>query len=143
MAKSVKSKTANQYEIQEDWHQFSWEGGSLAFRKINLTFDLKEKIISGGYSDPNIFWADASKLKYPLLLRKWQRGDEFHPLGMKGRKKLSDLFTDLKLSASAKENVWLLLSGERILWVIGIRPEHAFRITDDTSVCMEIVYEKE
>lgn len=143
MAKSVKSKTANQYEIQEDWHQFSWEGGSLAFRKINLTFDLKEKIISGGYSDPHIFWADASKLKYPLLLRKWQRGDEFHPLGMKGRKKLSDLFTDLKLSASAKENVWLLLSGERILWVIGIRPEHAFRITDDTSVCMEIVYEKE
>lgn len=143
MAKSAKAKTANQYEIQEDWHQFSWEAGSLAFRKIHLTYDLKEKIISGGYTDPNVIWIDASKLKYPLTLRKWQKGDEFHPLGMKGRKKLSDLFTDLKMSAAAKENTWLLVSGDRIVWVIGNRQEHAFRITDDTSVCIEIVYEKE
>ncbi len=143
MAKSAKAKTANQYEIQEDWHQFSWEAGSLAFRKIHLTYDLKEKIMTGGYTDPNVIWIDSSRLKYPLILRKWQKGDEFHPLGMKGRKKLSDLFTDLKLSAAAKENVWLLVSGDRIVWVIGIRQEHAFRITEDTFACIEIVFEKE
>lgn len=143
MAKSAKSKTSNQYEIQEDWHQFSWEAGSLTFRKIHLTFDLKDKIMSGGYTDPNVIWVDSSKLKYPLTLRKWQKGDEFHPLGMKGRKKLSDLFTDLKLSAAAKENTWLLVSDDRIVWVIGIRQEHKFRITDETSACIEIVFEKE
>lgn len=143
MAKSAKTKTANQYEIQEDWHQFSWEAGSLAFRKIHLTYDLKEKIMEGGFTDPNVIWIDSSKLKYPIILRKWQKGDEFHPLGMKGRKKLSDLFTDLKLSAAAKENVWLLVSNDRIVWVIGIRQEHTFRITDDTSACFEIVFDKE
>jgi tRNA(Ile)-lysidine synthase len=143
MAKSAKAKASNHYEIKEDWHQFNWEAGSLAFRKIHLTFDLKEKIMSGGYTDPNVIWVDSSRLKYPLTLRKWQKGDEFHPLGMKGRKKLSDLFTDLKLSAAAKENAWLLVSGDRIMWVIGIRQEHSFRITPDTSACIEIVFEKE
>jgi tRNA(Ile)-lysidine synthase len=141
MVKPIKTKTDHQYQIEPDWHHFSWEGGSLTFRKIHLTYDLKEKIMAGEYKDPNIMWADASRIKYPLVLRKWRRGDEFHPLGMKGRKKLSDFFTDLKLSASAREKTWLLLSDDRILWVIGYRPEHAFRITEQSTICMEIIFD--
>ncbi len=47
--------------------------------------------------------ADASVLKFPFLLRRWMPGDWMRPLGLKGRKKLSDIFTDLKISREDKD----------------------------------------
>ena len=47
--------------------------------------------------------ADADKLPLPLKVRAWQPGDWMVPLGMKGRKKLSDLFVDLKWNLLQKQ----------------------------------------
>lgn len=133
---------ANDYKIPEGHHFFLWEAGSLSIRKITLTHDFKEKIMSGELGDKNIAWIDASKLKFPLELRHWKKGDIFHPLGMKGNKKLSDFFTDLKFSALEKENTWLLCSGGKIAWIIGHRTDHKFKISHDTGMCYEIVFDK-
>jgi tRNA(Ile)-lysidine synthase len=75
---------------------------------------------------------DFDKLSFPLKVRKWQQGDVFQPLGMKGKKKLSDFFIDRKLSIAEKENTWLLLSEEKIVWVIGQRIDDRFKVTDKT-----------
>jgi len=76
---------------------------------------------------------DLDKLVFPLKLRKWEKGDWFMPLGLKGRKKLSDFFINQKLSLADKEKTWLLLSGEDIVWVIGKRIDNRFRITPKTK----------
>lgn len=81
---------------------------------------------------------DLRKLEFPLILRKWQHGDLFHPFGMKGKKRLSDYFTDLKFSTRQKEDTWLLCSGEKIVWVIGWRIDHRFRITSATNEILQI-----
>lgn len=52
---------------------------------------------------------DADKASFPLLVRRWQDGDWMRPLGCRGRKKMSDLFTDLKFSAPEKRSALLLL----------------------------------
>ena len=57
---------------------------------------------------------DKEKLKYPLILRKYRKGDYFYPAGMKGKKKLSKYFKDEKYSLVDKEKQWLLCSGEKI-----------------------------
>jgi len=76
---------------------------------------------------------DHAKLIFPLKLRKWEKGDWFVPLGLKGKKKLSDFFVDQKISLADKEKVWLLLSGDDIVWVIGKRIDNRYRITSKTQ----------
>ena len=51
---------------------------------------------------------DADALPFPLKLRRWTSGDWMRPLGLRGRKKLSDLFVDLKWSLPEKEQAVVL-----------------------------------
>jgi tRNA(Ile)-lysidine synthase len=81
---------------------------------------------------------DADKLAFPLKLRKWEKGDWFMPLGLKGKKKLSDFFVDQKFSLAEKEKTWLLVSGNDIVWVIGKRIDNRFRITAKTKTAFVI-----
>ena len=81
----------------------------------------------------NVACLDAAKLQYPLILRRWQQGDWFIPFGMKGRKKLSDFFVDKKFSTNEKEQLWLLTSGDDIVWVVGHRVDARYAVTDKTQ----------
>jgi tRNA(Ile)-lysidine synthase len=76
---------------------------------------------------------DLDTLSFPLTIRKWKKGDAFQPIGMKGKKKLSDFFTDRKLSIAQKEDTWLLMSGKEVAWVIGLRIDDRFKITGKTK----------
>lgn len=66
-----------------------------------------------------------------LLVRRWREGDRFHPFGMKGSKLVSDLFTDLKLGEREKRSAWILEAGGKIVWVVGYRAAHLYRVTPD------------
>jgi tRNA(Ile)-lysidine synthase len=68
-----------------------------------------------------------------FVLRHWRQGDRFRPFGMKGSKLVSDLFVDLKLSASQKSAAWLLEADGKILWVLGYRAAHEFVVTPGTT----------
>ncbi len=81
---------------------------------------------------------DASKLTFPLKLRKWQRGDVFRPLGMKGTKKLSDYFVDSKMSLTQKENAWVLESNGKIAWVVGLRLDERVKVEPSTKEIYEV-----
>ena len=86
----------------------------------------------------NILYLDEEKIKYPLELRRWRAGDWFIPFGMKGRKKLSDYFTDHKFTLKDKAEAWILTSGEDIVWLVGERNDDRFKITDRTKKIVAI-----
>jgi len=76
---------------------------------------------------------DYDKLTFPLHFRHWKKGDYFIPFGSKGKKKISDFFVDQKLSIDEKERLYLLLSGEDIIWVTGMRSDNRYRLTKSTN----------
>ena len=84
---------------------------------------------------------DFDKLQFPLILKKWDQGEYFQPLGMEGFKKLSDFFIDEKLSLPEKENTWILYSGTKIVWIIGKRIDNRFKITENTSKILRISFQ--
>jgi len=82
----------------------------------------------------NIASFDYNKINFPLKLRRWENGDKFKPFGMNNFKKLSDFFTDNKLSIIDKENVWLLTDCENnIIWIVNYRTDNRYKISETTE----------
>jgi tRNA(Ile)-lysidine synthase len=83
---------------------------------------------------------DFDKLTFPLTLRTWRRGDRFVPYGMKGRKKLSDYFSDHKFDRNRKEQTWLLCSGLDIIWIVGERPDDRYKVNKITKSIFTVYF---
>lgn len=78
--------------------------------------------------DPNRAYLDRDKISGALMVRSRRRGDSFTPLGMKGTKKLQDIFVDEKIDPERRDMVPVIDDGKKIVWVAG------FRIADDVKI---------
>ncbi len=86
-----------------------------------------------------ILLLDAGKLPLPLIVRPWRAGDWLVPLGMRGRKKLSDLFVDLKYSILDKQRARVIDWQEsRIAALLGERGDDALKVTSETRTVYRI-----
>lgn len=84
-------------------------------------------------NDPSINCLNYDLLAFPLVLRKWKRGDYFYPLGMKKKKKVSDYLIDSKIPLAGKEKIWILQSGDNIACIMGERIDDRFKVTSGTK----------
>lgn len=78
-------------------------------------------------------YVDISLVRWPLIIRRWREGDRFTPLGMKGRKKVSDFLVDAKMSKLAKEHQLVIESAGEIIALVGQRLDSKFKVTSSTK----------
>ncbi|WP_158727969.1 MULTISPECIES: tRNA lysidine(34) synthetase TilS [unclassified Flavobacterium] len=150
-SQSGKFVLAPQYRLLKD-------RDSLILSPINFVNTNEEYFISENQREVNIplnltfckvadisivtntsIFVDADLLHYPLRLQKWSEGAVFHPFGMQGKsKKVSKFFKDEKLSLNEKEQTWLLYSDKTIVWLVGLRPDERFKVTETTKNILKI-----
>lgn len=124
-------------------HPEKKRGASVQLQRSNATVEweglrIETEILTGGLEvvrdkTGHTAYLDLDSLVFPLLLRRWKAGDSFQPLGMKGKKKLSDFLVDNKVSVPEKEDTWVLESGGEIAWVVNWRLDDRFKISKKTK----------
>ncbi|HLT33930.1 MAG TPA: tRNA lysidine(34) synthetase TilS [Aquaticitalea sp.] len=124
----IEAKPFETISISEVDSEVKTPLGTLFFSDVDAISQTSKQTI----------YVDKATLQFPLILRKWEEGDVFYPLGMAGKKKLSKYFKDEKLSLLDKENTWLLCSGNAIVWVIGKRADNRFKVTKSTNQILKI-----
>jgi len=86
---------------------------------------------------------DADCIGGSVLLRHWQAGDRFWPIGMAGSVKLQDFFTNLKVPRHLRhELVVAVAEGGEIFWVEGMRIAERFKLTQSTKRCLQWVWRR-
>ena len=131
IVRTNKTKSDIEYSIDKETASIT-EPVSMEFREFLKTDDFQFSRKS------DIVHVDADKLKYPLILRPWRKGDTFYPFGMTSKKKVSNFFIDQKINRFQKDDIWLLISDEEIIWIAGLRLDNRFRITEETRNILEI-----
>lgn len=110
-------------------------GGSV------FTVEVAQKEELPGFKTPGITALDASVMPFPFLVRRPSPGDWFQPLGLRGRKKLSDLFVDLKYSLPDKEAALVVVPADgdsHIAALAGSRIDEKYKVKDTTRNCIKI-----
>ncbi len=121
----LKESEEKIYYIEEDDVELFEPFDILVQKADFVNFDIIKR--------SNVACIDYDMIQFPLLIRKWKQGDYFQPLGMTGIKKVSDFLIDRKVPLHEKENVWLLCSGKKIVWIMGLRLDERFKVTSDTK----------
>jgi tRNA(Ile)-lysidine synthase len=115
----------------------------IQFGASKFTFSLVPANEVKIKNENDIAFFDYMQLQFPLTIRYKRPGDYFYPFGMKNKKKkVSKYFKDMKLNLSAKENVAILLSGERIAWIVEHRTDERFKIIPSTSKVLLVKVDK-
>lgn len=94
------------------------------------------------FKTPGISAIDADCLHFPFVVRRPAPGDWFQPLGLRGRKKLSDLFVDLKYSLPDKDAALVVVpdgDDSHIVALAGARIDERYKVKDTTHSCIKII----
>lgn len=131
--KKIKSQTNKEIWFESKGVNFDPITEQLSYPKI-----IKEDFLVNQFSktlciNNDVLYIDADKVKGDLKLKNWTEGDWFIPIGMKGKKKISDFFIDEKLTIETKINTLLLHDDLNIIWVVGHRIDDRYKITAKTK----------
>ncbi|MFT4660425.1 MAG: tRNA(Ile)-lysidine synthase [Patiriisocius sp.] len=133
----ISSKSVTELESETYWIQDDLNVNHLPI-SLKISVFQSEKITFE--NDNNIVNLNRDKLQFPLQLRLWNDGDKFQPLGMKGKKLVSDFLREQKVFSATKRQHWVIVSGEEIAWVVGQRIGNSYRIKEDTSNVLKLKF---
>lgn len=100
-------------------------------------FSVRKKTVYVS-KEPHVATLDAVKVSFPLTVRRVEEGDCMQPYGMKGKKLLSDLMTDLKMTVFEKRRQLVVVDSQGVvLWAVGLRVAGFAAVSTTTSEVLE------
>lgn len=118
-------------------------GKKIFFDNENIEFSLLKNDSNLDLNQNNLIkYFDFDKINDSISLRKRKNGDKIIPLGMKGSKKIKDLFIDMKVPKEERDCIPLLCFDENISWIVGIRVSEEYKITNKTKNILRVIVER-
>ncbi|MFH1102842.1 MAG: tRNA lysidine(34) synthetase TilS [Pseudomonadota bacterium] len=118
------------------------EPGVLSIEEIGKTLTVRrltsKKSVDYRNTDGNIAFFDAKKIRFPLTIRNVTPGDRFHPQGLQGTQKVKKYFIDHKVSRADRVLSPILLSQNRIIWLVGHRIDNSVKVDGSTRSVMRV-----
>jgi tRNA(Ile)-lysidine synthase len=101
---------------------------------------LRASIAEAARTDepPHVAFVDQAALDKDLVVRSRGDGDRLTPLGMRGTKKLQDLFVDEKIPLEDRDSIPVIESGGNIVWVAGLRLDDRAKVTGETRKVVKL-----
>ena len=120
---------------------YNFNGARFQVELIDWTADMPLKQPAG------TLILDADSLRFPFVCRRWRQGDWLIPLGMRGKKKVSDLFANLKFNSLQKDSAVILVDTfteglaeqQHVAALLGHRIDDRYKVTSTTRTVIMIV----
>ena len=114
------------------------EGTYILDEKTRFSVRKKSVYVS---KDPHIATLDTATVQFPLTIRRVEEGDWMQPYGMKGKKLLSDLMTDLKMTVFEKRRQLVVVDSQGVVvWLVGLRVDQRVAVSETANSVLEIVF---
>ena len=127
-----KTEQASFFSITKETKTIKIPEGEITFKTVK-----KNK-----HNSKHCIYLDKANIQFPLEIRSWNTQDVIYLSGMNGKKKVSKLLKDEKLSPIEKENTLVLISNNKVVWVIGIRVDKRFLATSTSQVLFKVKLSK-
>lgn len=123
-------------------YEFELEiGKKQSFGTFEIETFVEDKIKIDFYTkDIFLKFFDYDRIKSSLKVRNRRPGDRIVPLGMKGSKKIKDLFIDEKVASDKRNQIPLIVCGDEIVWVVGYRIGDGFKVSEQTKKVLVVKY---
>ena len=114
------------------------DGFEIVIFKSQIS-NLKSQISYPYPPSPDSAYFDYDKLKMPLIVRNFRPGDRMMPFGMRGHKKVKELFQEKKVERRRRGLIPIVVSGDEIIWVAGMKQAEHGKIGSTTRKILKIV----
>jgi len=125
--------------------------------ELNFTKELyqEQSVIVGDYfisvkswsgediefdTNKNVEFINGDKIRFPLVVRSWRKGDYFYPLGKKGKQKVSDFFINEKVDRKRKLKIPIIENNHEIVWICGERLDNRYKITKQDQLVYKLEF---
>ncbi|MDY5980540.1 MAG: tRNA lysidine(34) synthetase TilS [Fusobacterium mortiferum] len=156
LIESILEKGGSQEISLDSQYILKKEYNILKIQKINLiknnieevTFTIPNKIKYGDYiieaeyvergeQNKNCFYTNL-KLGDTLIVRGRKDGDKIIPTGMKGEKKLKEIFINEKIGKEKRDSIPLIVHNDNIVWIAGVRGNEKYNSTEKRCIKLSV-----
>lgn len=117
----------------------------INYKYYKVNFEIINKMKNNIEFSKNVLikYFDYDKIMERIIIRTRKNGDKITPQGMKGSKRIKDIFINLKVPVEERDSTPLVVFDENIAWIVGYRTSELFKIDNTTKKVLKITFRKE
>jgi len=109
---------------------------------FRLKTSLLRRLPASLDAGPDVAYFDYDAIERPVIVRPYKPGDRLRPMGMKGSRKVKDIYIDARVPASRRPCIPLLVCGAGIIWAAGVKRSDLYKVLPSSKRVLKVEYSR-